>query len=149
MKYTTTLLLDGKSATGATVPTEVLEALGGGGRIPVRVSINGVEYASTVATIRGQTRIPVSAQIRSAAGIAAGDTIEVDVVRDDEPRTVEVPDDLQAALDDDLPLRTTFASLSYSNQRRNVLSVTTACTAETRERRIGAVLSELASGGRA
>jgi bifunctional DNA-binding transcriptional regulator/antitoxin component of YhaV-PrlF toxin-antitoxin module len=145
MRYTTTLLLDGKSATGVSVPPEVVEALGGGGRIPVRVSINGVEYASSVATMKGQTRIPVSADIRSAAGIAAGDTLDVDVVRDDTPRAVEVPDDLQAALDDDPAIGAGFASLSYSHQRRHVLSVTAARTAETRERRIAAVVAELTS----
>ncbi|PVU82988.1 hypothetical protein DDP54_08205 [Cellulomonas sp. WB94] len=144
MKYTTELLLDGKTATGVVVPPDVVEALGGGGRIPVRVGINGVEYASTIATMKGQTRIPVSAEIRTAAGIEAGDTIEVDVVRDDAPRTVEVPDDLQAALDDDPAIRAAFAALSYSNQRRHVLAVTTART-ETRERRIGAVVAELDS----
>ena len=149
MRYTTTLLLDGTSATGVAVPPEVVEALGGGGRIPVRVSINGVEYASSVVTMKGQTRIPVSAEIRSAAGIAAGDTVELDVVRDDAPRTVEVPDDLQAALDVDPTVRAVSASLSYSQRRRHVLSVTTARTAETRERRIGAVLAELASTGQA
>ncbi|NMM29884.1 MAG: YdeI/OmpD-associated family protein [Cellulomonas sp.] len=75
--------------------------------------------------------------------------MEVDVVRDDEPRAVEVPDDLQAALDDDLAVRAGSASLFRSNQRRHVVPVTTARTVETRERRIGAVLAELASGRRA
>src|SRR5450830_901781 len=95
--------------------------------------------------MKGQTRIHVSAHIRSAARIAAGDSIEVDVVRDDEPRTVEVPDDLQAALDMDPAVRAGFASLSYSNQRRHLLSVTAGRTAETRERRIVAVVAELTS----
>jgi uncharacterized protein YdeI (YjbR/CyaY-like superfamily) len=98
--------------------------------------------------MKGQTRIPVSADIRSSAGIVAGDTIEVDVVRDGEPRTVEVPSDLQAALDADPAIRESFASLSYSNQRRHVLAVTTARTPETRERRIVAVVAELASARR-
>ena len=90
-------------------------------------------------------------QRRSAPwrGSRRGDTIEVDVVRDDEPRAVEVPDDLQAALDDDLAVRAGSASLFHSNQRRHVVSVATARTVETRERRIGAVLAELASGRRA
>ena len=70
MKYTTTLLLDGKSATGVAVPPEVVEALGGGGRIPVRVSIAGVEYAGTVATMKGQTRTPVSPETRERRIVA-------------------------------------------------------------------------------
>lgn len=143
MRYTTALLLDGKSATGVAVPPGVVQALGGGTRIPVRVRIAGVDFASTVATVKGQTRIPVSVQIRAAAGIQAGDTLEVDVVRDDTPRTVEIPEDLQAALDQHPALRESFATLSYSNQRRLVLSVTEARTPETRQRRIGKVIAEL------
>jgi Domain of unknown function (DUF1905) len=70
MKYTTTLLLDGKSATGVAVPPEVVEALGGGGRIPVRVSIAGVEYAGTVATMKGQPRTPETRERRIVAVVA-------------------------------------------------------------------------------
>ncbi len=73
MEFTTTLLLDGRTATGIRVPDEVVTALGGGKRIPVSVTINGTRYASTIATMRGEPKIPVSADIRSAAGIAAGD----------------------------------------------------------------------------
>ena len=143
MRYRTTLLLAGKTATGVAVPSDVLEALGSGGRIPVRVTIAGVEYPSTIATVGGQKRIPVSAQIRAEAGIVAGQTVEVDVVRDDAPRTVDVPDDLRAALAQEPDLRARFDALSYSNQRRHVLSVTGARTEETRARRIGKVISEL------
>lgn len=148
MRYTTTLMLDGKSATGVAVPPEVVQALGGGGRIPVRVQIAGVEYASTVTTMKGQTRIPVSAQVRATAGITAGDTVEVDVVRDDTPRTVEIPEDLRAALDQTPAILATFDSLSYSNQRRHVLSVTAARTSETRARRIQKVIAELSAHAR-
>jgi uncharacterized protein YdeI (YjbR/CyaY-like superfamily) len=93
--------------------------------------------------VGGEKRIPVSAQVRAEAGIAAGQTIEVDVVRDDAPRTVDVPDDLRAALAKESDLRARFDALSYSNQRRHVLSVTAARTEETRARRIGKVISEL------
>ncbi|MBV9796059.1 MAG: DUF1905 domain-containing protein [Actinobacteria bacterium] len=143
MKFTTTLQLDGKTATGIRVPEQVVAALGGGKRIPVSVTINGTRYASTVATMRGEPKIPVSAGIRSAAGIAAGDTITVDVERDDTPRTVDIPAELAAALRADPAAAERFAALSYSNQRRHVLSVTGARTAETRTRRVQRVLEEL------
>ena len=94
MKFTTTLLLGGKTATGIRVPDEVMAALGGSKRIPVSVTINGTRYASTIATMRGEPMIPVSAEIRSAAGIAAGDNITVELEPDDAPRTVDLPADL-------------------------------------------------------
>lgn len=119
MQFRTTLALDGTTATGIPVPPEVIEALGGGRRVPVKVTINNVSYASTIATMRGQTRIPVSAAIREKAGIAAGDAITVEVEADDAPRTVEVPADLASALGETPALRDRFEALSYSNKKRH------------------------------
>src|SRR5580693_8634981 len=101
MEFTTTLQLDGRTATGIRVPDEVVGALGGANHIPGSVTINGTRYSSTIATMRGEPKIPVSADIRSAAGIAAGDSITVDVERDEAPRTVELPAELADALRDD------------------------------------------------
>jgi hypothetical protein len=143
MEFTTTLPLDGKTATGIRVPDEVVAALGGGKRIPVSVTINGTRYASTIATMRGEPKIPVSADIRAAAGITAGDSIIVELERDDATRTVDVPADLAEALRADSAASVRFAALSYSNQRRHVLSITGARTTETRARRIQRVLDEL------
>jgi len=87
MQFTTTLLLGGKTATGIRVPDGVMATLGGGKPIPVSVTINGTRYASTIATMRGEPMIPVSADIRSAAGIIAGDCAQADSPdRADEPR---------------------------------------------------------------
>ena len=143
MEFTTTLLLGGKTATGIRVPDHAMAALGGGKRIPVSVTINGTRYASTIATMKGEPMIPVSAEIRAAAGIAAGDTITVELERDGAPRTVDLPADLAAALQADPAASAAFAALSYSNQRRHVTAITTARTAETRTRRIQRVLDEL------
>jgi hypothetical protein len=105
-------------------------ALGGGKRIPVSVTINGTRYASTIAMMRGEPVIPVSADTRSATGIAAGDNITVELERDDAPRTVDLPADLAEALRADLAMSDRFAVLSYSNQRRHVLSITGARTTD-------------------
>lgn len=143
MKFTTILQLDGATATGIRVPDDVVAALGGGKRFPVQVTINGVEYPSTVATMKGEPKVPVSAEIRKRAGITAGDEVTVDLVLDDKPRSVDVPSDLAAALAADAAAAERFQSLSYSNQRRHVLAVTGARTEETRSRRIASVLAEL------
>ena len=143
MEFTTTLLLGGKTATGIRVPDEVVAALGGGKRIPVSITINGTRYASTIAMMRGEPMIPVSADIRCATGIAAGDNITVELERDDAPRTVDLPADLAEALRANPAASGRFAALSYSNQRRHVLATTGARTTETRTRRIQRVLDEL------
>ncbi|HEY0717009.1 MAG TPA: YdeI/OmpD-associated family protein [Streptosporangiaceae bacterium] len=143
MEFTAILQLDGKTATGIRIPEQVVTALGGGKRIPVSVTINGTHYASTITAMRGEPKIPVSAEIRSSAGIAAGDSITVELERDDTPRTVDLPAELADALRADPAASSRFAALSYSNQRRQVLSITGARTAETRARRLQRVLDEL------
>jgi hypothetical protein len=145
MEFTATLRLGGKTATGIHVPDEVIAGLGGGKRTAVQVTINGVQYPSTIAMMRGEAMIPVSAEIRGLAGVEAGDELTVTVEKDDQPRTADVPADLAAALAGDTAAGERFASLSYSNQRRHVLAVTGARTDETRARRIAKVLEELTS----
>jgi len=145
MRFHATIRLDGKTATGIEVPAEVLAELGPGKRPRVVVTLNGYSYSSSVGSMGGRSLIPVSAEVRAKAGVAAGDEVEVEIVPDTEPRTVEVPADLAAALAARPAARAAFDRLSYSNQRRHVLAVEQAKTEETRQRRIGKVLAELAT----
>ncbi len=146
MNFRTVVELGGKTATGIRVPPEVVEALGSGKKPAVRVTINGYTYRSTVAVYGGEFMLPVSAEVRERAGIAAGDGIEVAVELDTEPRVVEVPDDLAAALATDAEAQQFFEGLSYSNKRRIVLSINDAKTPETRQRRITKTIENLRQG---
>jgi bifunctional DNA-binding transcriptional regulator/antitoxin component of YhaV-PrlF toxin-antitoxin module len=146
MQFRTLIELGGKTATGMRVPAEVVEALGAGKRPAVLVTINGHTYRSTVAPMGGVFMLPVSAEVRQAAGVAAGNEVEVEVVLDTAPREVVVPADLQAALDGAPEARRFFESLSYSNKRRHVLAIEEAKTPETRQRRIERAISTLREG---
>jgi len=146
MRFRATVELGGKTATGIEVPAEVVTALGSGKRPAVRVTINGHTYRSTVATMDGRFLLPVSAEVRAAAGIAAGDDIEVDVDLDSEPREVTIQPDFAAALEADPDARHFFEGLSYSNKRRFVLSIDDAKTPETRQRRIDKAMTMLRDG---
>jgi len=143
MNLRATLELHGKSATGFEVPDEVVAGLGAGKRPPVRVTINGYAYRTTIAPMGGRFLIPVSTEVRAGAGVSAGDELDVLIELDDAPREVEVPDDLAAALAASPAAGTAFAALSYSNQRRLVLAVDGAKAAETRRRRIEKTVSDL------
>jgi hypothetical protein len=143
VRFRTAIELGGKTATGMEVPESVVEALGSGRRPAVVVTLNGYTYRSIVAVMGGRYLLPVAAEVRAGSGVAAGDQVEVEVELDTEPRAVSVPADLAAALDSDPPARDAFGALSYSNQRRHVLSVEGAKTPETRARRIAKVLTDL------
>ena len=146
MRFRTTLLLGDKTATGIRVPDDVVAALGAGKRPAVRVTINGYTYRSTVAVMDGTFMLPVSAEVRKNAAIAAGDELDVDIQLDTEPREVSVPADFAGALDADDAARHTFAALSYSQQRWFVLGIEEGKKAETRARRIGAAVARVREG---
>jgi hypothetical protein len=143
MHFQAVLILAGKTATGIQVPDAVVEQLGAGKRPPVRVTIGGYTYRTTVAPMGGAFWIPVAAEHRTAAGIAAGETVDVEIALDSEPRAVTIPADLAAALEADPAAQQVFAQLSYSNQRRHVAAVEDAKTPETRQRRVAKVMGEL------
>lgn len=141
MRFETTMSQMGNN-TGIEVPPEVIEALGGGKRPPVAVTVNGYAYRSTVGVMAGRSLIPFSADKRAATGIRGGDPITVDVELDTAPREVEVPADLDAALTD-AGVRAAFDALSPSARKAHVTAVEGAKAAETRARRIAGVVEKL------
>jgi hypothetical protein len=146
MRFHATILLSGRTATGIPVPPAVVESLGGSRRPAVRVTIGDHTYRSTVAPMDGRFMLPVSAEVRQLAGVAAGDEVDVGIELDTEPREVTVPPDFAEALDGDADARRFFDGLSHSNRQRFVLSIDQAKTAETRQRRIARAVSTLREG---
>ena len=146
MIFRATILLDGISATGIRVPPEVVFSLGTSKKPAVRVALGDFVYRTTVATMGGVFMIPVSADVRKGAGVAAGDEVEVGIELDTDPREIIVPPDLSEALAVDDAARRFFEGLSYSNKRRIVLSIDDAKTAETRQRRVAKSVDMLRAG---
>jgi hypothetical protein len=146
MRFRTEVELGGKTATGVAVPDEVVAELGSSKRPAVLVTINGHRYRSTIARMGGRYMLPVSAEVRAGSGVAAGDVVDVDVELDSEPRVVEVPADLAAALAGVPAAQAAFGALSYSHQRAHVLAIEGAKAAATREKRIAKVVEALSPG---
>ena len=146
MKFTADIEQSGRTATGIVVPEAIVEALDAGRRPPVRATINGYTYRSSVASMGGRFLLGVSAEVRSKAGVAGGDRVEVDLEVDTEPRDVAVPPDLRTALDQNPAAAAFFDGLAYSHRLRHVLAVEDAKTPETRQRRIAKAVEMLAAG---
>jgi len=146
MRFNAVVLASGKTATGIEVPVAVVDGLGGGRRPAVKVTINGHEYRSTIASMGGVFMLPVSAEHRAGAGIEAGDAVLVEVTLDTEERILAVPAELQAALVADAAARRVFDALSYSRKQRFTLPIEQAKTAETRQRRVEKAISDLREG---
>jgi hypothetical protein len=148
MRFRATVELGGKTATGIAVPEDVVAALGEGKRPPVLVSIGGHTYRTTVARMGGRFLVPLSAENRTAAGVAAGDQVEVDIEPDTAPREVEVPADLAEALGGDDAARASFDAMSYTHRKEWVRWVTEAKKAETRAARLAKTIESLREGKR-
>ncbi len=148
LSFSTTLQLSGKTATGIRVPAEVVEGLGKGKRPAVQVTLNAYSYRSTVAPLGGAFMLPVSAEVRERAGVAAGDEVAVTLELDTEPREVRVPPELAAALEGDAAAKRAFEGLSYSKQRGLVEPIEQAKTDETRHKRVAKALDVLREGAR-
>jgi hypothetical protein len=146
MRFHTTILQAGGTATGIRIPDEIVESMGAGKRPPVRITINGYTYRNTVAVYGGEYLVGVSAEHRAGAGVAGGDEVDVDIELDTAPREVSVPADFAAALDAEPHARRTFDGLSYSNKSWHVLQIEGAKTNETRQRRIVRSVDTLREG---
>lgn len=141
MRYESVMVAMGNN-TGIEVPSDVVEALGGGRRAAVVVTVNGFTYRSTIGVMAGRSLIPFSSDKRAATGIGGGDEITVELELDTAPRTVELPDDLAAALDS-AGVRAAFDGLAPSARKAHVTNVEGAKAAETRSRRIEAIVGKL------
>jgi hypothetical protein len=137
---------DGDTA-GFVIPDKVVEAFGQGKKPKVTVTLNGgFSYPNTIAVMGGKFMIGVSKERRKLAGVTPGETIEVTLELDTAPRVMEVPPDLQKALDRNKSAKAYFATLSYSNQRRHIDPINQAKSDETRARRIEKSVALFAEG---
>jgi hypothetical protein len=144
MEFRTTVVLGGRTATGLQVPDDVVTALGSGKRPAVTVTVGGYSYRTTVAPMGGAFWIPLAAEHREAAGVAAGDEVDVVIELDSAPREVPLPTDLTAAFDDDVRAR--FDALAFSHRKEWVRWVEEAKKPETRATRIERTVESLRQG---
>jgi hypothetical protein len=129
------------------IPGDALAALGGGTRFRVRGSLDGVGFeSSTMAMGEGRVCLGVHKATREAAGVDVGDTIHVELERDERERVVAVPPELEAALAADPDARAAFDGLSFTNRREYAEWVGAAKRAETRERRLVKAIELLRAG---
>jgi bifunctional DNA-binding transcriptional regulator/antitoxin component of YhaV-PrlF toxin-antitoxin module len=117
-------------------------------RAPVRVTVNGHTLRTTTMRYGGVDYIGFNSEVREAAGIAAGDVIEVTVEVDDDPRVVEVPPELAEALAGSAVAQAAFDGLSFTHRKEYARWIADAKRDETRERRVERAVEMLGNGVR-
>jgi hypothetical protein len=143
--FRTTLVRGDGTTMGMIVPDYVVESLGKGKRPPVKVTINGYTYRSSVAVMGGKFMVGVANEHRKPANVENGGTVDVTLELDTEKREVVVPPELAAALDADPDAKAAWAKLSYSHQRQHVEPIAAAKADDTKARRVAKTLDILKS----
>jgi hypothetical protein len=116
-RFSATLLPHGPAAT-VVLDDDQVEAVGEGAkRFPVHATVNGYSWGTSVMRMRGEFLLGMSRAVRQAAGVEAGDTVEVVLELDTAPREVEVPPALADALAGDPAARTAFDALSFTHRK--------------------------------
>lgn len=143
-----TTTLEPRGPAGAIILTdEQVADIGGGPKVfPVTVTVNGVDLPLRLARMGGENMIGFSKAVRAQAGVDIGDEIQVTITVDAAPRTVEVPDDLAAALRANPAAQTAFDALAYSHRKKHVQWVTDAKKEATRANRIAKTIENLQPG---
>jgi hypothetical protein len=137
VKLTLELEATGGTTAGFRVPDAVVDDLGAGRRPKVTATVGAHTWRSSIARMGDSFWLGMSRADRDAAGVEAGQVLDLEVVLDDAPRTVELPEELASVAE-------AWARLSYSNQRRIAESITGAKKPETRAARVEKALAELA-----
>jgi uncharacterized protein YdeI (YjbR/CyaY-like superfamily) len=136
--------VEDSSATFVLVPARIMQEFGGRIRVPVRITVNGVEHRTTICDMGTGPAIGIPAAMRSAAGIRGGDRIGVTLAVDQEERTVDLPRDFAKAMT--AAERRVYDALAYSHRKEYVLWIEDAKRPETRLRRIEQARLKLREG---
>jgi hypothetical protein len=126
------------------VPADAIAALGGLKQMRVIGTLNGLAFkSSTMPAGGGRLCVGVHKAMREAAAVSYGDLVELEIERDDRPRVLELPPELEEALRADPALRERFDSLSFSRRRDLAGPISEAKRPETRAARLERALAAL------
>ena len=146
LEITTTLAPRGP-AGAIVLDDDQVAQIGGGAKVfPVRVTVNDRPARLRLARMGGESLIGFSKQVRAELGVEIGDQVHAVIERDDAPREIAIPEELQQALDADPAAKAAFDRLAPSHRKEHARAVAEAKRPETRARRVAATIEALRTG---
>ena len=138
---------EGSEVCAINAPFDVEQTFGTRGRVPVRGTLNGAPFRGSLFRMGGDCHfMVVNRHLRAAASVSGGETVPVQLERDDEPRTIDPPADFARALKGNKEAQATWDKLSYTHRREHVEHIEDAKKPETRQRRLEKSIALLAAG---
>jgi len=144
--FRTTLQARGPAAAVVLDDAQVQSIGEGAKRFPVVATVNGYTWRTSVARMRGEFLLGLNREVREAAGVTAGDVVEVHVALDEASREVEVPEALATALAFDPETQAAFSALAFTHRKEFARWIAEAKRAETRDRRVEQALAMIREG---
>jgi hypothetical protein len=147
LRFTTKI--EGKEAgvvAAITPPVDVLSHFGTRARVPIRGTINGFPFRSSLMPCDGRHMMPVNKVLRAGAGVKPGDMVEVVMERDDEERTVDAPAPLKKLLAKSKAAKANWEKMSFTHKKEIAIWINEAKREETRERRVTKAFEILEKG---
>jgi hypothetical protein len=141
--------IEGKEAgvvAAITPPVDVPEFFGTRARVPIRGTINGFPFRSSLMPMGGCHMMPVNKTLRNGAGAKPGDTVDVVMERDDEERTVGMPAVLKEAVAKHKTAKGNWEKLPFTHKKEIALWIEGAKKEETRARRLAKAVQVLEKG---
>src|ERR1700759_649084 len=118
----------------------------GAKRFPVLATVNGYAWRTSVTRMGGELMVGFNKEVRTGAGVQAGDTVTLELKLDIEPRTVEVPPALAEALDADPEAKATFEGMAFTHRKEYARWIDEAKREETRARRVTQAVDMIRTG---
>jgi hypothetical protein len=143
--------IDGKESgvvAAIAPPVDVQEWFGTRARVPIRGTINGFAFRSSLMPMGGCHRMPVNKTLCQGAGVQPGDVVDVVMERDVEDRTVEAPPELKRELTKSKAARSRWDELAFTHKKEMAISISGAKQEETKKRRLAKVMDVLKSGAK-
>ena len=134
---------EGSEVAALKPPFDVFEVFQRKGRVPVKGTINGFPFRSSLMNMGEGHMMAVNAQLRAGAHCKGGDTVDVIMELDEDERTIEVPAYLKKIINSDAKAKAFWPKLSFTHQKEYVREIEGAKRPETREKRIAAMMDAL------
>lgn len=139
---------EGSQVAALKPPFDVPTVFGSKARVPVRGTINGYPFRSSLSNMGAGHMMPVNAELRAGGKCKAGDIVDVVLERDREERTVDVPSDIKKVIASNKTAQATWDSLAFTHQKEWVRAISEAKKEETRQSRIKKMMDALKAGKR-
>jgi len=143
--------IEGKEAgvvAAITPPVDVIEWFGTRARVPIRGTINGFPFRSSLMPCGGARMMPVNKTLCQGAGVKPGDFVDVVMERDEEERTVGAPPELRKELTKSKTAQARWGELAFTHKKEMAISISGAKQEETKKRRLAKVMDVLKNGAR-